>query len=444
VSPPYPMGESPRPAPRNLVEVLRRRGLVHQVTDEALGPLSAKEPVTAYNGFDLSAPSLHAGSLYPLMILAHAARCGHRPIFLLGGGTGRIGDPSGREAERPLLGLDEIEANVRGMKAQIERLLGQNGLEVEVLDNAAWLADLDLVGFLRDVGKHFTVNWMMAKESVRARLEDREQGISFTEFSYMLLQAYDFLRLHEDRGCRLQTGGSDQWGNITAGIELIRRRTGVQAFGLTCPLLTTPDGKKFGKSVQGAVWLDAARTSPYRFYQFWMNQGDALASSLLAAFTLLPMEEIEAVRAESAKTPETRLAQRRLAAEATAFVHGREAAARAEGASRVLFGEGSLRDLDAATLEEVFADVPSAAIPRSELVKTVAFVALFLKTGLVKSVSEFRRLQGQGALTWNETRIKGDDPTAGAGVGIESFLHGKFLVLRRGKKDYALVRVVEG
>jgi tyrosyl-tRNA synthetase len=424
--------------PRDLVAVLRERGLVHQVTDEALGPLSAKEPITAYNGFDPSTPSLHAGSLYPVMLLAHAARCGHRPIFLLGGGTGRIGDPSGKEVERPVMAMEEIAANVSGIKAQTERLFEQHGLQVEVLDNEAWLADLNLVEFLRDTGKHFTVNWMMAKDSVRARLEDREQGISFTEFSYMLLQAYDFLRLYEDRGCRLQTGGSDQWGNITAGIELIRRRKGVQAFGLTCPLLLTPDGKKFGKSAGNAVWLDAKQTSPYRFFQFWMNQEDAQAAALLAPYTFLPMEEVAAVRAEAAKAPEKRAAQRRLAREATTLVHGKDAADRAERVSRFLFGEIALADLDEATLDSLAGEISTRDQPRSTTIGVS-----FSDCGLVKSGGEFKRLLVQGAIYVNDVALPRDtDPKTT--IGTISPLFGRYHVERRGKKDYALVRVVEG
>lgn len=435
-------------APRDLVAALRARGLVHQVTDEALGPLSAREPIRLYNGFDPSAPSLHAGSLYPVMLMVHAARAGHRPVALVGGGTGLVGDPSGRDAERPLAEEERVRENARALGAQIAALLDGAGVEAEVVDNAEWLRDLRLFEFLRDTGKHFTVNWMMAKDSVRARLEDREQGISYTEFSYMLLQAYDFLRLHEDRGCLLQTGASDQWGNITAGIELIRRRTGRQAYGLTCPLLLAPDGRKFGKSVEGAVWLDPARTSPYRFFQFWMNQGDALASALLAAYTFLPMEEVEAVRATAAAEPEKRLAHRRLAVEVTAFVHGREAAARAEGAAGVLFGEGSVRDLDAAALEEVLAEVPSAERTRSALLGSPsALRELFTDPtlGLLPSASAFWRSLDQGALYLNGERLpppaekRRDRP-----LGEGDLLEGRLLVLRKGKREYALVRVVGG
>ena len=434
--------------PRDLLALLRERGLVHQVTDEALGPFSAGEPVTAYIGFDPTAPSLHAGSLYPVMLLAHLARAGHRPVALLGTGTGLIGDPSGREAERPLPEEERVREDARAMGAQITGLLGRAGGDFLVLENREWLGGLRLVEFLRDTGKHFTVNWMMAKDSVRARLEDREQGISFTEFSYMLLQAYDFLRLHEDHGCRLQMGASDQWGNITAGIELIRKKTGGRAFGLTSPLLLTPAGKKFGKSVEGAVWLDPARTSPYRFYQFWMNQEDALASTLLAAFTFLPMEEVAAVRAAAAAAPQKRLAQRRLARETTLFVHGKDAADRAEKASGVLFGEGALRDLDAATLEEVFAEVPGVTLPRSAVLgPPAALREIFTRPdlGLLSSTGDYWRQREQGALYVNGERLLPPaEKRKDTALDPAALIEGRLLVLRRGKKDYALVRVVAG
>ena len=421
---------------RDLVKTLRERGLVHQVTDEALGPLSAKEAITAYIGFDPTATSLHAGSLYPVMLLAHLAKAGHRPIALFGGGTGMIGDPSGKETERPLLSEEEIRANVASQQDQVRRIFANAGASIDLADNSEWLTGIRLIEFLRDVGKHFTVNWMMAKDSVRARLEDRDQGISYTEFSYMLLQAYDFLRLYETRGCRLQMGGSDQWGNITAGIELIRRRTRTEAFGITSPLLLTPDGKKFGKSAGNAVWLDGTLTSPYRFFQFWMNQDDAGAASLLAAYTFLPMDEVAAIRAEAAKAPEKRVAQRRLAREVTTLVHGKDAADRAENTSRFLFGEAEIHDLDEAALAALAGEVPTVEKPALESVATT-----FTEAGLVKSGSDFKRLHAQGAIYVNNAALPKDaDPKAP--VKASELLFGKYLVLRRGKKDYALVRVV--
>jgi len=424
-------------ARRDLVAMFRERGLFHQVTDEALGPLSAKEPVTAYIGFDPTAPSLHAGSLYPLMLLAQLGRAGHQPIPLLGGGTGLIGDPGGRDEERPLIPLEEARANLESIRAQVRGLLEKAEARPLVLDNAEWLRPLLMVDFLRDVGKHFTVNWMMAKDSVRARLEDRDQGISYTEFAYMLLQAYDFYRLWKDRGCRLQMGASDQWGNITAGIELIRRKDGGEAYGLTCPLLLTPDGKKFGKSAGNAVWLDANLTSPYRFFQFWMNQEDALASTLLAAYTFLPMDEVAALRADAAKAPEKRVVQRRLAREVTEFVHGKDAAARAVKVSGFLFGEVALKDLDEATLAALEGAIPTVTRPALQPI-----AATFSDAGLVKGSSEFKRLLAQGAIYVNNVAVP-KDADGKAAPRKSDLLFGKFLVLRRGKKDYALVRVVE-
>jgi len=424
-------------APRDLVATLRERGLVHQVTDEALGALTAREPMVLYNGFDPTAPSLHAGSLYPVMILAHAARAGHRPVALVGGGTGMVGDPSGREAERPLADAEQVRAQNAALGAQIGRLLEASGIATAVVDNSDWLSRTGLMEFLRDVGKHFSVNAMMAKDSVRTRLQDRDQGISFTEFSYMLLQAYDFYRLWKDRGCRLQTGGSDQWGNITAGIELIRRREGGEAYGLTCPLLLGADGRKFGKSAGNAVWLDGAMTSPYRFFQFWVNQDDAQAATLLAPYTFLPMEEIAALRAAAAAAPEKRLAQRRLAAEVTTFVHGGDAAARAERAARFLFGEIEIRDLDESVLDSLAGEIPTIDRPLSH-----GIAATFADAGLVKSNGEFKRLLAQGALRVNGVPLAADmDPRAG--LQESDLLFGRFAEFQRGKKDKALVRVTK-
>ncbi len=423
---------------RDLVAALRERDLVHQVTDPDLGALSAREPLVAYIGFDPSAPSLHAGSLYQVMLLAHAARAGHRPIALLGGGTGLIGDPSGKAVERPLPDPAGLEANLAALRKQIAGLLERAGAAgAEVLDNGAWLREVRLVDFLRNTGKHFTVNSMVAKESVRARLEDREQGISFTEFAYMLLQAYDFLRLHEERGCRLQMGGSDQWGNITAGIELIRRRAGGRAFGITSPLLTTPSGEKFGKSVAGAVWLDPALTTPYEFHQFWMNQSDAQAAALLAPFTFLGMDEVAALRAEAAAAPERRLAQRRLADEVTTLVHGGAATEQARGAAAALFGAAAGPPRDRATRDEVLRGVPVVHFPRMRgapvpLVPVLAHPDL----GLATSASDARRLLAQGSIQVNGRTVPAGKDAPAATLSRADLLDGDEVVLRRGKKQY--------
>jgi tyrosyl-tRNA synthetase len=378
------------------------------------------------------------------MLLSHAARCGHRPLALLGGGTGLIGDPGGRETERPLLPEEEARANLEAIGGQIRGLLAKGGAGGEVLDNAAWLRPLLLVDFLRDVGKHFPVNWMMAKDSVRTRLEDREHGISWTEFAYMLLQAYDFYRLWKDRGCRLQMGGSDQWGNITAGIELIRRKEGGEAFGLTSPLLLGSDGKKFGKSAGNAVWLDPARTSPYRFFQYWVQRDDAEAAGLLAAYTFLPMEEVAAVRAAAAAAPEKRLAQRRLAREVTAFVHGAEAAARAEAASGLLFGETALRDADPGLLRDALEDVPTWRSTRAAFEAGIRLSDAFCHgdIGLCSSRTEFKTQIGQKALHVSDRPLDASAMAPGSDTIVPGDLvAGEFVVLKRGKRRFGVVRV---
>ncbi|HVF13458.1 MAG TPA: tyrosine--tRNA ligase, partial [Acidimicrobiales bacterium] len=327
---------------------LEWRGMVHQVTDPDLGPRLARQTFTFYIGFDATADSLHVGSLLPLMVTARLQRAGHRPIVLLGGGTTLVGDPSGKDAERPVISPADVARNAAGIRAQVERIVGA---EIDLVDNAEWLTRLTLTDFLRDVGGHFRVNDMIAKDSVRARLE-RDQGISYKEFSYMLLQAYDFLELCRAHGCRLQVGGSDQWGNITAGIELIRRSGEGEAFGMTFPLVTRADGAKFGKSEGGNVWLDAGRTSPYEFFQFWLRVGDADVGRYLRLFTWLERERITGLDESVAQHPERREAQQVLADEVTAMVHGPEAAVAARQAARALYG-GELEDLDERTLLEV-------------------------------------------------------------------------------------------
>ncbi len=432
----------------DLVAAFRSRGLVHQVTDEALGPLSAREPIVGYIGFDPTAYSLHAGSLYPVMLLAHLGRAGHRPIAVFGGGTGMIGDPSGKSAERPLLDKQTIDMNVSNQTRQVTRILERAGVhQVTCLNNAAWLGDLHLVEFLRDVGKHFTVNWMVAKESVRARLEDREHGISFTEFSYMLLQAYDFLHLHKEHGCRLQMGGSDQWGNITAGIELIRRQAGGEAFGLTSPLLLDASGKKFGKSEGGTVWLESSRTSPYEFYQFWFNQPDAQAEGLLRAFTLMPDGEIEETIEQARRSdPGERVLQRRLAFEVTNLVHGENAASSGARGSELRRGGLRLQEIGVAEeIFEAFEGAPRIDFPRSLLVGTSLRVLFTHQgVGLIRSTSDWRRHLAQGSIYLNDERVKPPPGAPEPKIEEHDVLYGKVVVLRRGKKDYALVRVIDG
>lgn len=415
---------------RDLLAELTWRGLVHGTTPGLAARLD-KGPITGYVGFDPTAPSLQVGNLVPIMLLAHLQRAGGKPIVVLGGGTGLIGDPSGKREERPLLDPRQVEENAYRQRAQLEKFLDFSAgpSQAEVLNNADWLARLDLVGFLRDVGKHFTVSYMLQKESVKARLES---GISFTEFSYMLLQAYDFLHLYRTRRCELQMGGSDQWGNITAGIELIRRLEGGEAHGLSAPLLTTASGAKFGKTEAGNVWLDPKLTSPYQFYQFWVNADDRDVERYLKAFTYLSREEIRALMAEHKKRPEERVPQRTLARELTARVHGGEAAERVEQASRVVFGDLEPRTASAQVWRTLAAELPSAPLPATVGPETPV-VELVTSTGVIKSKSEARRLIQQGGLYVNGERVSGVESTAGQP------LEGGFYWIRSGKKNQFLL-----
>jgi len=412
------------------------RGLVHQSTDPGLGALLDREPVVAYVGFDPTGDSLHLGHLLGIVSLMRLQRAGHRPIALAGGGTGMVGDPSGRSDERQLLTPAVLRTNVEAIRAQLGRFLDFGPDGALLLDNADWLGSMGLLGFLRDVGKHFTVNAMLAKESVRARLSEREQGISYTEFSYMLLQAYDFLRLYEDHGCRLQLGGSDQWGNITAGIDLIRRTAGAGAYGLTFPLITRADGTKFGKSDAGTnIWLDPARTSPYDLHQFLIRSEDAMVGTYLRQLSFRSREEIDELDAATASDPGGRRAQRVLAHDVVALVHGEAEARAAEQASQVLFTEG-IRDLAEATLVSVLADAPSTTLPRAE-VEGAGVVDLLVRTGLASSRNEARRtIEGGGAYV-NNRKVAGSDAT----LAPDDLLHGRYLVLRRGKATQHLIQL---
>lgn len=414
-----------------LVE-LAWRGLVHQYT-EGLGESLATGPVSAYCGFDPSAPSLHVGSLVPVMGLVHLQRGGHRPIALVGAGTGLIGDPSGKRTERQLLTPEIVENNAAQIHTQLERFLDFTGpAAARMRNNADWLLPLSAIGFMRDVGKHFTVNYMMQKESVKARMED---GISYTEFSYMLLQAYDYLELHRREGATLQVGGSDQWGNITAGIELIRKVTGAAAHALTYPLLATATGTKFGKTEAGAVWLDADRTSPYQFFQFWINADDRDVGKFLRYFTLLPKETIEGLDGETAEHPERRTAQQALARDVTARVHGDEAAKVAEEVSALLFGKGDPKALSRKALEALAAEIPFVRISADG--ERMDVLDLFANAKLVASKGAARRLLEQGGLYVNGDRLSASDKT----VGSERLLNGRHLLLRKGAREYALVQV---
>ncbi len=419
-----------------LLEELSWRGLLQQQTHETLADELAKGPMTLYCGFDPTADSLHVGSLVPIIGLMHFQRAGHKPIALVGGGTGLIGDPSFKAAERALLTTEQVEANVVGIRGQLERFIDFEGDNAAVLrNNIDWLGAMTFIEFLRDVGKHFSVNVMLGKESVRQRLEDRDHGISYTEFTYSLMQAYDFMYLNEAYGCQLQIGGSDQWGNIVAGMDLTRRVRGTDTYGLTLPLVTKSDGSKFGKSESGNIWLDAERTSPYKFYQFWLNQTDADAPRYLRYFTFLSQEEILDLERQLAEEPHKRAAQRRLAEEVTRLVHGESALQNALAASQAMFG-GDLRGLDEATLADVFSEVPSSTLERSVLTEGKKLLDALVEMGVFASKGEGRRLIKNGGLYLNSERIDGEEVTLDA----DSLLTDRLAVVRKGKKNYHLLR----
>ncbi len=417
----------------NLYQEFLWRGFIYQESEGAREALS-KGKIVGYIGFDPTAPSLHVGSLLPIMGLVHLQRYGHTPIAVMGGATGMIGDPSGKSKERVLLERETLERNLQGIRKQLERFLSFGGENPAIMvDNYDWTHKLSVIDFLRDIGKHFSVGYMLSKESVKRRLEG--SGISYTEFSYMLLQAYDFLYLFDKYRCTLQMGGSDQWGNITAGIDLIRKVRGARAYGIVFPLLTTASGAKFGKTEEGTVWLDPEMTSPYRFYQFWMNADDRDVPKYLRLFTLLSREEIEALEEELKERPEKRLAQRRLAEEVTRMVHGEEGLKRAKRASEVLFG-GSLEGITARELEEIMGHVPSRQISRDELSRFTV-LDLALKAGLISSRGEGKRLISSGGLYLNNRKV--DSPARR--IGEADLIEGRLLVLRKGKKNYLLVKV---
>ncbi len=416
---------------------LKWRGLVYDNTD-SVPEMLASGPVTVYNGFDAKADSLHVGHMVPLMALARLQRFGHIPIAVAGGGTSMIGDPSGKSAERQLLSREAIEANIATVKQQLAHFLDfETKTNTALLvNNADWLLSLNLVDFLRDIGKHFTVNYMISKDSVKMRL-DREDGISFTEFSYMLLQSYDFLHLHDCFNCTLQTGGSDQWGNITAGVELIRRMRGKSAGAMVYPLITKADGTKFGKTESGSVWLAPQRTSPYRFYQFWLNTDDRDVINYLKFFTWLCEQDIRDLEDSLSMRPEQREAQRRLASEMTRMVHDESALQKAEQASQVLFG-GEVTGLSAAEVADIFADVPSGEISRQKLQgEGLPLGDLLLECGVVASKGEARRAIEAGGIYLNNRRVS----EAAARATLADAVDGQFVVVRRGRKNYWLVRI---
>jgi len=422
---------------RDAFSELEWRGLVSEST-EGLRDVLSRGSVTLYIGFDPTAASLHVGSLLPMMALARMQRCGHSPIAIVGGGTGMIGDPSGKTAERQLLGVEQIDANLEGIRAQLSTVLDfeASANPARIINNADWLRKLDLLGFLRDIGKYFTINYMLAKESVKRRL-DSEDGISYTEFSYLMLQSYDFLELFDRHNCTLQMGGTDQWGNITAGCDLIRRLRGAKAHGLVMPLVTTATGIKFGKTEAGAVWLDPALTSPFRFYQFWLNTDDRDVVKYLKYFTFLDQDQIASLEEAMAKAPEKREAQRVLARDVTRTIHGQEAVDRAEHASGLLFGE-RIAELDVDDIIAVFDDVPSTELPAAAFGGDgVAIADLLVAAKLATSRGEAMRLVKGGGVYVNNRRVADERARFTAAQAIA----GRVFVLRKGGRQYHLVRV---
>ena len=424
----------------DLFAELRWRGLIQQTTDDAELPRwLAAERRTVYAGFDPTAASLHVGSLLPLLVLRRFQHAGHRPIVLVGGATGMIGDPSGKSEERNLLSVARLEQNVDGLKQQIKAFLdfdaGQNG--AVLVNNHDWMQSFGYLDFLRQVGKHAPVNVMLAKESVKSRLERDAAGLSYTEFSYMLLQAYDFVHLHQQYGCELQLGGSDQWGNITAGIDLARRMNGARLFGMTCPLLTKSDGSKMGKTERGAIWLAAERTSAYQFYQYWINTEDTDVGLCLRMLTDLERAEIEALDAARQADAGRRESQRRLAAELTRLVHGDDGLAAATRATQIFFG-AEIDQVDDQQLAEIFADVPSTQLAGERLAGAgLAIVDALVEGGLARTKSEARRTVQQGGAYVNNRRVESIEMK----ITAEHLAGRSTVVLRAGKKRYALLRV---
>jgi tyrosyl-tRNA synthetase len=424
--------------PMGLFEELQWRGMVYDATED-LAQVLDREPVTAYIGFDPTAPSLHVGSLLTLMGLARLQRFGHRPIALVGGGTGLIGDPSGKSQERSLLTFEQVETNAQGIRRQLERFLDFSASlpnAALMRNNVEWLRPVSFLDFLREVGKHFTVNAMMAKESVKRRLEG-DDGITFTEFSYQLLQAYDYLVLHDRERCTLQMGGTDQWGNITAGCDLIRKVRAARVHGLVWPLLTTTSGTKFGKTESGTVWLDPALTSPFRFYQFWLNTDDRDVVKYLKSFTWLDRDTINALARLVETAPAEREAQRMLAREVTTLVHGPADMQNAERAAAVLFGS-SLADATVDEILTVFDDVPSVELLRTQLAAGLGTAELVVVAGLAASKGEAARLIKQGGLYINDHRVTDERGR----VTLDQAIDGRLIVLRKGQRDRRLVRVV--
>jgi len=430
---------------KNIIAELQWRGLVHDImpgTEEQL----LKEMTTTYIGFDPTSDSLHIGSLVPIILLVHLEKFGHKPIALVGGATGMIGDPSGKSDERNLLDETTLNHNVAGIKRVLSRFLDFNSTETNapiLVNNYDWMKTFTFIDFAREVGKRITVNYMMAKDSVKKRLSGEGEGMSFTEFTYQLIQGYDFYHLHKHYNCLLQMGGSDQWGNITTGTELVRRMNpeGAKAFAMTCPLITKADGSKFGKSEGGNIWLDADKTSVYKFYQFWLNTTDVDAEKYIKIFTFLDEATINTLIAAHQAEPHLRLLQRKLAEEVTTFVHAKEALDKAIQASNILFGNATsddLKQLDETTFLEVFEGVPQAEISRADLENGIDIVTILNeKTGFLKSNGEARR-----ALTENSIAVNKEKVTEGFVLLTNDLINNQFVLLQRGKKNYFVLRVV--
>lgn len=427
------------------VDELRWRGMIHDIMP-GTGELLSKEVTTGYIGFDPTADSLHIGHMVQVMLLVHFQRAGHVPVALVGGATGMIGDPSGKSEERNLLDEPTLRRNEAGIKKQLSKFLDFSSSRKNraiMVNNYDWMKNYSFLEFIREIGKHITVNYMMAKDSVKKRLgSEAKEGMSFTEFSYQLVQGTDFLHLYNDLGCRLQMGGSDQWGNIVTGTELIRRKTGGEAFALTCPLITKADGTKFGKTESGNVWLDPEKTSPYQFYQFWLNVSDDDATSYIKIFTLLGRDEIESLTGDHKKAPHERILQKRLAEEVTVLVHSPEEYHAAVEASQILFGKGtteSLRKMNEVTFLSVFEGVPVFDIRRELLQQGVNVTDLCAEHSQVfTSKGELRRLVQGGGLSINKVKIEDPEKL----IGPESLLNNKYLLVQKGKKNYYLLRVI--
>ena len=428
---------------KNFVEELRWRGLLHDImpgTEEQLN----KELTSAYIGFDPTADSLHIGSLVQIILLMHFQQSGHKPIALVGGATGMIGDPSGKSSERNLLDEETLNKNIEGMKNQLAGFLDFSSTSpnaAELVNNFDWMKNLSFLDFARDIGKHITVNYMMSKDSVRNRLNpDAKEGMSFTEFTYQLIQGYDFLHLYAKNNCKLQMGGSDQWGNITTGTELIRRKVQGKAFAITCPLITKADGSKFGKSEGGNIWLDAERTSPYKFYQYWLNASDTDAEKYIKIFTFLDKETVEELINEHNEAPHLRLLQKKVATEVTQMVHSKDALDNAIKASNILFGQSTaddLKSLDEKTFLDVFEGVPQAEILKADLEKGIDIIeALNEKSGFLTSNGEARRAIKENSISVNKEKISEEYQ-----LTTNDLISNKYILLQRGKKNYFIIRV---